>query len=126
MMEAAEAMLAKERAEAAATLLDEACGLVEQVAAWDEFSRLVDEIETQSAVVSSALTGVGADPSTTVGQAAETATTHVADAKSELDKAPPLAEAVKTRRARCKQLTRRIDNVRKSLTRSPGGSTCND
>ncbi|MFJ9369364.1 hypothetical protein ACIRRA_33770 [Nocardia sp. NPDC101769] len=115
MVEAAEAMLAKQQAEDAALLLDEAGGLVEQLAAWDEFGRLVHEIETQSATIANALTGVGADPSTTVRQATETATAQVAEAKTELDNAPPLADVVKTRRIQCRELTRRIEDVRNSL-----------
>ncbi len=117
MIVAAEAMQAKERAEAAALMIEQASSLMEELAEYDEFSRLIDEIEASENVIAGVRAGVGSDAPSTPAEAADSAARHVTAARAELNEAPPRTDQVKARRQKCKELTSRIRDVRNALRR---------
>ncbi|MEU0502703.1 hypothetical protein [Nocardia sp. NPDC005998] len=115
LIAAAEAMCARDRAEAAVALLEDVDALMTGDAVWDDFSRLVDEIEMQTTVIHDALAQAGPGAPTTPTTAVDSAAHHVGLARKELAAGPTLAREVKERKRRCADLAERIRDVRKAL-----------
>lgn len=114
LVSAAEAMLAKQKAENAIVLLEDADELLEAV--WDDFSRLVDEAEIQAQLIEVAFVKAGIEAmSLTTTQVIETASQELRDARRGLQRAPSRAPQVKLRKQRHEELTKRISDVRDAL-----------
>lgn len=107
-------MLAKQKAENAIVLLEDADELLEAV--WDDFSRLVDEAEIQAQLIEVAFVKAGIEAmSLTTTQVIETASQELRDARRGLQRAPSRAPQVKLRKQRHEELTKRISDVRDAL-----------
>ncbi|MBF6297517.1 hypothetical protein IU459_08165 [Nocardia amamiensis] len=111
----AEAMCARDKAAAAVAVLEDVDALMTGGAVWDEFSRLVDEIEMRTAVIDDALAQAGLGAPATPTAVIDSAAQHVGVARRELAKGPTLAREVKERTKKCSELAERIRDVRKAL-----------
>jgi len=114
LVDAAEQLALRGKAQAAAEMLDEADGVIESEATWDDFNRLLAEAEEHDSAANAAFLASGEHHESS-GDALDSAERHVQTAREELATPRLPAADVKRLRLSVSDLKGRIKAVRVDL-----------